>query len=297
MMKEYKPEPPQKAILDFAYGVLGALPYKISLRSLFYPLLQKGFYKTKEDMLKWKKLCAKARNRFYGDWRPWTLEDDTRRVVRDIDYWEMPSIGDYLKTLPEHLARMVIFSIDHFYHQDVYVEIWFESRGMRSQFEYFTKGIPIDKVPLGGDTSIPIVWEVAKGLEEKRDRYGKKIIVLYFGDYDKPGKKIKEKTAERVKRWSEAEFKIEWCGLTADQVRKYDLPEKPGKPGSYEWESFVVLGDRGHEIAGKIIKDSISKYIDLSIIEKASAEATREEDKWREFVRKEIQELVKNHVS
>jgi len=296
-MKEYEPKPKQKAILDFAYGVLGALPYKVSLRWLFYPLLQKGFYKTKKDMLKWKKLCAKARNRFYGEWRPWTLEDDTRRVVRDIDYWEMPTIGDYLKTLPEHLARMVIFSIDHFYHQDIYAELWFESRGMRPQFEYFTKGIPIDKVPLGGDTSIPIVWEVAKGLEEKRDRYGKKIVVLYFGDFDLPGKKIKEKTADRVKRWSDAEFEIEWCGLTEEQIKKYGLPEKPDKPGSYEWESFAVLGDRGHEIAGEIIRDSISKYVDLSIVEKTRKEAAKEEDKWREIVKRGVQNLVRKNLN
>ena len=296
-MKEYNPEPPQKAILDFAYGILGALPYKVSLRWLFYPLLQKGFYKTKKDMLKWKKLCAKARNRFYGEWRPWTLEDDTRRIVRDIGYWEQASIGDYLESLPEHLARMVIFSIDHFYHQDVYVEIWFESRGMRPQFEYFTKGIPIDKVPLGGDTSIPIAWEVAKGLEEKRDRYGKKIVILYFGDYDEPGKKIKEKTADRIKRWSDAKFEVEWCGLTEEQIKKYDLPEKPDNPGSYEWESFAVLGEPGHEIAGEIIQSSIAKFIDLSIIKKISKEAISEQDKWRKIVREEIQDLVKNHVS
>ena len=287
-MVDFNPNPKTKEILARAYELVESVPYKVSLRWLFYALLQEGYYRTKKDYdTKFKSTFIKARKSFYEEWRPDTLVDETRRRIIEIDGRE--SIEDCLNTLADDVSMSVDFTLDHFYQQDRYVEIWFEARAMVRQFQYYTNGI--DLVPFGGDPSISFKWEISKNLEDRARRYGKEMAVLYFGDCDEKGLRIKESAENDIRRWCRIDFKVVSCGLTKEQAERYNVPESPFKPGEFQWEA---LSDEG---AREIMTRSIERYIDASLIDEFRSEAMEEEKEWREKIYETIKALVEEEKS
>lgn len=283
---EYKPTTRVKEILDFAQGIINSLPYKISLRFLFYALKQQGYYASKKEYRNFKERCIEARRNFYDKWRPWTLEDEGRsRITRA---WGEENIKDCLLDLPYEAAQNI--NLDHFYKQNKYVEIWFESRGSTPQFRHYTQNINL--VPFGGDPSLPLLWDTAKWLEKAAEKYGKNVLILYFGDCDKYGERIMTSAVRTVRQWCEIDFKIEWCGLTLEQAEKHNLPENFEKPGTFEWESFGAMKEEGARIAGEIIADSLSKFIDIELIKKTREEIEQQQKHWEGVIRVAIEENI-----
>ncbi|MGA2363526.1 MAG: hypothetical protein ABSG73_13855 [Candidatus Aminicenantales bacterium] len=178
------PRAKQAKILETALNAVNSVPYRVSSRWVFYRLYQAGLYTRKEDYNGWGELSSRARHTGWGGWRPDTLADDTREaVVRTGGYNGKDQAKEDLGSrLKDAAARTMI---DHFYRQENYIELWFEARAMVGQFEHYTKYI--DLVPMAGQPSIPFKWSLAKRLEQASERYGKPIIILYFGDEDLAG--------------------------------------------------------------------------------------------------------------
>ena len=143
----YTPRAAQAAILDRAWDYVQSVPYRVSLRWLFYRLLQDGTYSDKDAYRNtFKSLLARARKEFYGGWRPDTLADETRTaVVRGLGY------ADAMDWLRGDMLRRGC-KLDRWQAQPRYVEVWFEARAMQEQFTYYTEYIPLR--PFGGDPSL-----------------------------------------------------------------------------------------------------------------------------------------------
>jgi hypothetical protein len=137
--------------------------------------------------------------------------------------------------------------------QPYYVELWFEARAMTDQFRHYTNHSTLR--PLGGQPSIPYKWEAAKSLEYAHRRYGVPIVVLYFGDLDNAGETISDVVERDVRTWCGVDFTFIRCGLTADQVAQYGVPENFEKPGDYQWEALP------DEAASEIITTSIEPFV------------------------------------
>ena len=282
-MKEYKPHPRQREILDRAYDLIQSVPYKVSLRWLFYRLIQEGYYKRKEDYkVKWTPTCSIARKRFYKNWHPDILADETRHRIPVVGYHR--SIQEAVESLPELVSNCTEISLDHFYKQDSYTEIWFEARAMAGQFEYYTKGI--DLLPFGGDPSMPFKWSIAKHLEKCASWYNTPINILYFGDLDQKGEQIPQSALKDIEIWCDHPFTFVRCGLTREQASRYNLPENFEKPGQYQWEALE------DDQAEEIIIQALDGYIDTDIIEAVSDEAQKATEVWQRKVRKAIEEIV-----
>lgn len=283
----YKPTPRIAEILDAAYDIVESVPYQLSVRWIFYTLLQQGHYSSKKEYRNFKERCIEARRRFYKKWRPWTLADEGRhRVIRSGGH---ESVEECLEILPG--AAVEVIDLDHFYHQDRYVEIWFESRGMASQFRYHTKDINL--VPLGGDPSLPLMWDTAKALEEVAERYGKDVLILYFGDCDFYGDRIMKSAEKTIREWCGVDFEIKWCGLTLEQAKKYGLPENFERPDEYQWESFGGMGEAGAKIAGEIIESSVGRFVDVELTDEVRERTEEEQDRWSEIIREALEDAVK----
>jgi hypothetical protein len=280
--KYYKPETAR--ILDRAWEIVNSVDYKVSLRWLFYRLLQEGFYTSKKDYkVKCAKLVSRARHTFENEWRPDTLSDGTRQIILRAGGYETPAeaSGD----LRRNVLSAADIVIDHFFHQKNYVEIWFEANAMSAQFErYAPPGI--DLVPMGGNPSIPFKWEIAKHLAEAAKKYGKPIVVLYFGDADKAGRKILDNLAKDIRKWAGVPFEIYWCGLTKAQIEKYKIPPMPEKPG-YQWEA---LPDKG---ARDIITSAAAHFVDPEIVAQADRKAERFAKEWKKKIGKILDDLDK----
>jgi hypothetical protein len=258
-MTAYAPNAKTAAMLARALQLVGAVPYRVSGRWLFYRLLQEGYYSSKSDYKdKFNKATAQARHAFYNGWRPDTLADDTREAILHGFGWN--DVPDWLNGITEHLSC----SLDKWSHQSHYVELWFEARAMVQQFEHYTKHVTLR--PMGGQPSIEYKWNTAKHLERMARRYCRPIVVLYFGDLDEAGGNIAETVERDVRTWCSAHFKFVRCGLTLAQVQAYGVPENPEKPGEYQWEA---LSDHGAE---EIITGAIAPYLRPDAIQKIEAQ-------------------------
>lgn len=272
MKSSYRPQPEQARILDRAWEFVSSVPYQVSARWLFYNLLQDGTYNDK-GLYKshFLPLLAKARKSFYKEWRPWTLADDTREpVIRGTGWTDEQH---WLDELGEEECR-----IDKWHYQENYVEVWFEAKAMRGQFEYYTQYITLR--PFGGDPSIPFKWDIAWALKNAADLYEHPIKILYFGDLDKKGLDIPKDAARQIREWCNVEFELIRCGLNPGDEIKYEIMENPEKPGTYQWEA---LSKTAAEI---LITQSVNQFVNqdsFSAIEKLEADATAKfRSKWIE---------------
>lgn len=244
-------------ILDKAMDYVKSIPYRASLRWLFYRLYQDGTYKDKEEYDNFIPILSRARKRQRRGWALDTLKDDTRRII-----WR--GVGADNK---EEWIENLECNLDKFRTQKYFVMILFEARAMFDQFAYYTKGIPL--VPFGGDASIPIKNKIALGIIEAKERYNLPVVILYFGDCDTKGEKIKESALKDIREWCPVDFEEIYCGLTPTQAHKFKLPTDPEKPTQYQWEALT------DKQAMKIITKNVEKYQDIKAVEKVERKEQR----------------------
>ena len=257
----FSPRPEQAAILDRAFEIVNSVPYKVGVRWLFYRLLQEGWYSSKDDYKnKLIPVLSKARHASYKDWRPDTLADETRDAI----YFGHGAVDP--AAWVRNNARNINVGLAHWHEQDYYVEMWYEARAMTEQFQYYSKGVTLR--PMGGQPSIDFKYKTAQFLERASKLYDKEVKVLYFGDLDEAGVVIRDTVETDVQKWCGVDFEFVHCGLTAGQVRRWQVPENEDKPGAYQWEA---LSDEGAE---EIITDSLSEYYNPAVYENVARRAT-----------------------
>lgn len=243
---KYNPRAEAAEILRRSLEHINSVDYKVSLRWVFYRLFQDGLFKGKGGYGQLKDWAGRARHALWEGWRPDTLADETRSAIIRGDGFN--TARDYLEA-PNNLPN-----INYFADQD-YIEIWFEARAMREQFEKYSQNITL--VPLGGDPSIPLKYSIAKRLSGiKNDA-----MVLYFGDCDDKGKSIAQVALEDVRKWCLRDFDLHYMGLTLEQARKYGVPESPFSPG-FQWEALLDAD------AAEIIESAIAEHVDADVVKR-----------------------------
>lgn len=271
----YTPQVKTAEMLERAFEIINSVPYAVSARWLFYRLLQEGYYASKSDYKdKFCKATAAARHAFYKGWRPDTLVDETREPIVRGGIYE--SETEWLTAVSERLGC----SLNRWYTQDYYIELWYEARAMSAQFEHYTQHITLR--PLGGQASIDYKWKAAKALEQAASIYGRPIVILYFGDLDTSGAHISGAAERDVRKWCNVAFEFVPCGLTLAQVHKYNVPENFEKPGEFQWEA---LSDEG---AKEIIANGVTPFLRQD----AFAEIAQRERLVSAWVRSELVSLA-----
>jgi hypothetical protein len=273
-MNEYKPRGEQAQILDRAYELVQSVPYKVTARWLFYRLLQESFFKDKDAYkAKFLPLLSKARKSFYKEWTPETLSDDTRIAVIRGAGWTSES--SFLKDVGQ--ATCIL---DKWQDQDCYLEIWFEAKAMKGQFEHYTEHVTLR--PFGGDCSISFKWQIAVELEEKHDQYQTPVVILYFGDLDPKGLQIPESAVRDIRQWTDVDFEFIRCGLNPGDELIYHIPQNPDKPGTYQWEA---LSDSA---AKELIESWVGKFISLGSFDSTESRelfiTNNFRNRWNEFI-------------
>ncbi len=211
------------------------------------------------------------------------MADDTREIIpRGTGFNGTPE--EWLEMTLEEIKNGEFYCwMDRTDYQDYYIEIWFEARGMADQFKYYTEGITL--VPMGGQPSIVYKWEIAKRLEKVSDLHAdKEIIILYFGDLDLGGERIKGAVERDVRKWCWADFTIIDCGLNSSQVDDFNVIENPDRPGEYQW---VSLSDEG---ANEIITNALESYWDQD----ANQEALDDETEGEELLKERLARLFED---
>lgn len=247
---DYKPIARNREILSIAWSHVQSVPYQVSLRWLFYRLLQAGVISGKTRYKWFTDLVSKARTNYWENWQPDTLADDTRAAfIRGTGPRTASGWLEAVKT------RQFCY-LDFWYTQPVYLELWFEAKAMRYQFEHYTEHITLR--PFGGDASIPCKWEMVEALELAERKYHNDIVILYFGDLDPKGEMIPEAVEDSIRYWSDVEFDFVRAGLNPGDEARYNLPENPEDPGKYQWEALE------DDAARELITSAVERYVDYA---------------------------------
>jgi len=181
----WHPQGKTAQILGRAWYHCSSVSYSVSLRWLFYRLLQDGIFRNKADYKRLKdSVMAPARKNFHGPWRPWTLADETRAGFIEGDGYA--GEDEWLTSLADGL----VVEFDKWSTQAHYIAIAFEAKAMLGQFRQYAPGITL--FPCGGDPSIPFKWEIARHLSAKAEKYQVPVKLFYFGDLDPKGLAIPE---------------------------------------------------------------------------------------------------------
>lgn len=272
----WQPRQKQQEILDRGWYWKESVPYDVSARWIFYKLydfdhLFDGGKKQAYHNL-FMPLFSKARKQFYGNWKPYSLADDSRvEFLSGFGYW------DEKEWLEVGIGERECI-IDKWQFAENYIEIWFEAFAMKSQFEYYAPNVSL--VPFKGDASIEYKWRIAKRLERMAERYnGKPIKILYFGDADKKGEEIPENALRDIRTWSSVSFEFILCGLTIKQAKDFGLGESIDQPGSYQWESL------SHDQAGELITPAVNKFVSLGIFSEVEVREQEATERFRETIK------------
>ena len=226
----YKPQKMVAEILDWALQKVKSVPYEVSLRWLFYQVLQeKGL--TKDSYKKFISYTATARKRFWNGWNPTTLVDDSREILFSGSGYASPR--NWVESFKEYNCIL-----DKRHDQESITVIMFEAQAMRAQFEHYSVPFFVTLVPFKGDASINLKWKIAKWLEQISAEYHKPINVLYFGDLDPKGLEIPENAMRDIRSWCSAPFNYKRIGLTQEHIDRWYIPDNPERPGQYQWEAL-----------------------------------------------------------
>jgi hypothetical protein len=263
-----------KATLDRAMVHIKSVPYSVSLRWLFYRLLQDGLYHGKGDYGTAKDIFARARLSFYDGWHPSTLADEGRSAEVKGDGYTTPE--EWLAAV----TRGVRVRLDRWETQPRYVEVWFEAAAMHGQFSHYVNE-NVTLMPFGGDPSIPLKWAAARRLGERRKELDKEIVILYFGDDDPKGWQIPESAWADIRDWAMAEIEFVRIALNHGDGEGLGIPENPDHPGCYQWEALDDT--QAAQLIGQV-----DDYLDLD----AFAECEDLEEETAEKVKAKLREVV-----
>ena len=253
---QYKPQKQAADVLTRAMGYLKSVPYKVTLRWLFYNLYQDGTYTDKSQYQAFSKTISRARHAFWGGWHPNTLSDDTRRAVIPRGGWG--SVDSWVNSFGHNETC----TLDHWLFQNTYIEIWFEARAMKAQFQHYTNNVVL--VPMAGHPSISFKYQMAKRLEAAGRDYGLPIVVLYFGDLDTGGKMIPKVAKRDVEGWCDVDFDFIRCGINPEHPARYNMTENFEKPGEYQWEALADAA------AKELITTNVNRFVRQDAIREAS---------------------------
>jgi hypothetical protein len=225
---------------------------KLTVRQIHYRIFAQAWaqYPNTESSYNWLKSVL-------GDARlegaiPWEAIEDRTREIKDghgMDFEPMrffKGYYDYLKSLDTE------YTMPRWWGQPTRVQVWVEKEALASVFENITKVEGVDLLVLRGYPSLTLLWEDAERLSEIEDGV-KKILILYFGDFDPSGMDIQRSAIEHIEQDFGITIECKRVALTQDQIIHYGLPPAPAKHTDTRRTAFIAE----HGVDWQVELDSI----------------------------------------
>ena len=281
---------------------------KKSIRRIYYALEALQMVESSDEAYqKVSYACKMAR--FHGLIHPEQLLLDKARQSRS--FAEDTALAPHLL---ERLSwRAFGYHVNYWDVKDEYIEVWQEKESMEPEFFKICNDYNVRLETAKGDQSITAIWFAMKRLDLFLST-DKKIILLYFGDFNPSGlhspiaiqntmRKLRAAWKNEFKNdFSQIEFKR--IALNHEHLDKYQLPENPTKKKTIKDKSIAEkfirkYGDRNVEMESlaerqpeemkKLIVSAISEYVDEE--DRAKLKDRMTKVRWR--LKKIYDEMIK----
>ena len=136
---------------------------------------------------------------------------------------------------------MTVYNKNRWENQEVYPEVFIEKKALQGVFSSVCERWNVALGACKGYPSLTFLYEASLRIKDAL-YYGKKPIILYFGDYDPSGEDIPRAIQENLERLDVPEVEVRRIALMESQVTAWSLPPAPIKVGDSRSASWDGLG-------------------------------------------------------
>jgi hypothetical protein len=281
-----------------AYADLGYIGS--SLRYYYYILLSKKKIWTKTSANYLSKITIQAREDAVIPWD--AILDENRPTLGNVPRYYIKE--DYVQTDIDNLTTdHLTYTLPRWHFQTNHVEVWLEKMALGRIFENTLEGLEVNIPVHRGYSSGGFLNKNQKKLKAIM-RQGKKIIILYFGDWNPSGENIEQAMKERLHKFGLSQSTIDFhrIAVTPQQIDQYNLPTLPVKKTDTRAKKFIEkYGDKACELDAflayapqqfkRLLVRSVTQYFDDNLYQQQLRLQQKERKAIRTLVKKKIKFL------
>jgi hypothetical protein len=194
---------------------------QLTLRGLFYILVSINILENLYERYKGlSRKLVEVREREEID--PDCIVDESRSIIdiNDVFYSPEQIINNELEFLSCLSEQYRSQYLPKWYGQPHYVEVWVEKKAMVGVLKGLLEDYVVRIVPTGGWTSLSYERKNLRRLQNKI-KEGKKVHILYLGDYDPSDLRMDEKMVNRYR--NEYGIELKRIAITREQILEFGL--------------------------------------------------------------------------
>jgi hypothetical protein len=216
---------------DYEKGIL-------TLRALHYQLVGRGMT---NDVQHYKRVvCAMIDARWNNQIDFNTFSDLDRAMVGQTNFKETDLEEEIDIAGKQVLSWMTSYHKNRWENQPYYPEIFIEKKALQGVFKNICDDWDIALGACKGYPSLTFLHEASERFEIAKS-YGKKPIIIYFGDYDPSGEDIPRSIKENIARFG-VDLEVKRIALMEHQVIEWNLPPAPAKSTDSRTAKWNGLG-------------------------------------------------------
>jgi hypothetical protein len=279
-------------IIENSKKILEEYTGGITVRQLHYRLVAIGMI---NDMNHYKRVVTAMTKARWDDIvdmesfidRERSMYGETADDDKDLDD-EIENGKDQVK------AWMNAYRLNRWSNQKNYVEVWIEKKALQGVFERPCLHKNVGLAPCKGYPSITFLNEASKRFEDAVDN-GKKVILLYFGDYDPSGADIPRSIQENLWRMG-IEVEVKRIALNSDQIKEMNLPGVPPKvtdSRTANWSGGDVVECDAIEpkTLTRMCEEAIEKHFDRDLYSELKEKEKAEREQYKQALKDFVSDL------
>jgi hypothetical protein len=177
---------------------------------------------------------------------------------------------------------------------DVYLEVWCESRSIAGVIQPDCKELAVALYPTAGFSSITLPYEAAQEISSVVEETGKRVVILYIGDYDPAGVlidlDIENKLRQHLADAGIYDIDFRRIAINEGQIPLYDLPTKPRKTTDRR-APHVISTVEAEAMPAAILRHLLREQVEALLPPRALAVAKVAEESEREYLLNMAQRL------
>lgn len=207
----------------------------------------------------------------------WARIVDRTREYDGGTHWDSPS------DIIHAVARQ--FRIDKWDNQEFRVEVWVEKDALEGVLIPICKSLDVGFFSCRGYTSQSSMWQAGQRLRRIIES-GQKPVIIHLGDHDSSGVDMTRDVQDRLTIFAEEEIQVDRIALTMKQIRQYNPPPAPAKPGDSRSKKYVQqFGKDVWEL------DALEPNVLADLVRKAVT-YYRDDEAWEKKVEEESKHIV-----
>ncbi|MCK5018123.1 MAG: hypothetical protein KAS32_13785 [Candidatus Peribacteraceae bacterium] len=191
-------------------------------------------------------------------------------------------------------AWMRSYHLNRWSNQPNYIEVWIEKKALQGVFETPCAAKSVGLAPCKGYASLTFLNEARERFESAENN-GKKLIILYFGDYDPSGADIPRSIQANLGKLG-VDVEVERIALNSNQIEELGLPGVPPKSTdsrTANWSGGDVVECDAVEpmTLAKMCKDAIAAHFNEVLFKELKEKEEEEREKYQAALKEYVNDL------